>query len=341
MRLLKWLGLGAAVWILYWGLAAWGLRGGLEAWFAEQQRQGWQVSYGDISSAGFPSRHVTRLEQPLLADPGTGAAWSADWIAFDSPALWPGTQSLRFAATPQRFSLFDQTRRLTAQDMRADLHLAPGLALELEQLSLTSAAWQIDDTTGPLWQAQDLALEMRQQDPPDRYSLLAEAQQFSPTGLLTSGFGLPREDLPPSFDALRLRAELTFDTPWDRRAIELRRPQLRQITLDLAEAQWGEMQFQAAGALEVDETGHLDGTLTVRAENWRAILEVAERLSLLPPSTRNAVEQILALFSSAPDSADVTGKTKAERINTTLRFRQGQMWAGPLPLGPAPRLILR
>ena len=127
------------------------------------------------------------------------------------------------------------------------------------------------------------------------------------------------------------------------RAWVLRSPVAHGVisTLDLAEAQWGEMQFQAAGALEVDETGRLDGTLTVRAENWRAILEVAERLSLLPPSTRNAVEQILALFSSAPDSADVTGKTKAERINTTLRFRQGQMWAGPLPLGPAPRLILR
>lgn len=333
MRPLKWLSLGAAVWILYWGLAAWGLRSGFEAWFGEQQRQGWQVSYGPMSTGGFPTRHVTRLDQPLLADPGTGAAWSADWIEFDSPALWPGAQSLQFPATPQRFSFFDQSRSLIAEEMRAELHLAPGLALELEQLSLTSQAWQISDRDGPLWQAQDLVLAMRQMTPPEQYHLKAEARQFSPSGLVRAGFGLLEKDLPPWFDALALQAKLRFDTPWDRRAIELRRPQIRQVSLELAEAHWGDMLFRAAGELEVDEKGRLSGELALRAENWQAMLDMGERLSLLPPSSRSAVEKVLALFS--------TGSGREAKIDTTLRFHEGQMWAGPLPIGAAPLLVLR
>ncbi len=333
MRLLKWLSLGAAVWVLYWGLAAWGLRSGFEAWFGEQQRQGWQVAYGPISTGGFPSRHVTRLEQPLLADPGTGLAWSADWITFDSPALWPGAQSLKFPATPQRFSIFDQSRSLIAEEMRAELHLAPGLALELEHLSLTSQAWQIGDRDGPLWQAQDLVLAMRQLTPPEQYHLKAEAQQFSPSALMRSGYGLLKDNFPAGFDALELRADVTFDTPWDRRAIELRRPQIRQINLDLAKARWGDMLFRAAGALQVDEKGRLGGELTLQAENWRAILDMGERLSLLPPSSRGAVEKILALFS--------TGSGRAAKIDTILRFHEGQIWVGPLPIGTAPLLVLR
>ena len=333
MRLLKWLCLGAAVWIAYWGLAAWGLRSGFETWFSEQQRQGWQVSYGALNTRGFPARHVTQIDQPLLADPGTGLAWSADWVSFDSPALWPGSQKLQFPDTAQRISFFDQTRTVTAQELQADLHLSPGLALEVEQLSLTSKAWQISDSGGVLWQAKDLTLELRQQIQPEEYHLSAEARQFSPRGLLRSGFALSVEDMPAQFDTLRLQADLAFDTPWDRRAIELRRPQIRGIKLDLAEAQWGDMRFQAAGALEVDEKGRLSGALTVRAENWRAILDMGERLSLLPPSSRSTVEKILDLFS--------TGSGSDAKIDTTLRFQDGQMWAGPLPIGKAPILVLR
>ncbi|WP_241525769.1 DUF2125 domain-containing protein [Pseudophaeobacter leonis] len=102
--------------------------GRLESWFAHQHRLGWQVSYGPLSTGGFPLRHVTGIAQPVLADPMTGAAWSADWIAFDSPALLPGAQTLRFPTTEQRFSVFDRTHTLRAQHMQAALQLAPGLA---------------------------------------------------------------------------------------------------------------------------------------------------------------------------------------------------------------------
>lgn len=332
MRLLKWLSLGAMVWILYWGVAAWGLRSGLESWLAQQQRQGWQVSYGPLTTGGFPLRHVTEIPQPVLADPKTGAAWSADWIAFDSPALWPGAQTLRFPASEQRFSVFDSTRTLVAQNMQADLHLAPGLALELEQLSLTAQAWQITQESDVLWQAQDIALVMQQEDIPTHYSLSAEARGFAPGGVFLRLSQLGNQP-PQRFDALRVRANVTFDRPWDRRAVELGRPQPRQIDLQLAEAKWGDMRFKATGQLQVDALGRLTGELALQAENWRAILDLAERSSLLPPSSRATVERLLSLFAR--------NSGQGEKLDTTLVFKQGQMWIGPLPVGTALNVVLR
>ncbi|MEP2716009.1 DUF2125 domain-containing protein [Pseudophaeobacter sp.] len=332
MRLLKWLGLGAAVWIIYWGVAAWGLRSGLESWFGEQQRQGWQVEHGALQTSGFPSRHVTRIDQVVLADPGTGAAWSADWMEFDSPALWPGSQTLRLPATAQRFSFFDQTRTLQAQEMQAELQLAPGLALELERLALTAKDWQVSKGTEVHWQAQDLTLVLAQQDPATHYQLSASATGFAPSGAFRRMSQLS-DTLPQRFDSLQVQASVQFDTPWDRRAIELRRPQPRAIDLQLVEAHWGEMRFKATGQLQVDERGRLTGELTLQAQNWRAILDMAERASLLPPSTRNALEQVLALFAGETGSQ--------ERLNTTLSFDQGQIWIGPLPIGTAPTLVIR
>lgn len=331
MRLLKWLCLGAAVWMGYWAIAAWGLNHSLQGWFAEQERQGWQVEFGEITTSGFPTHHRTTVFQPLLADPGTGAAWSADWVKLESPALWPGIQTLHFPATAQRYSFFDQTSRLVAQDMRADLQLAPGLALTLEHLALNSAAWQVSEGADVIWQAEDLVLQMSQLPQPQDYVITASASGFTPGGLFRR-MHRPADTLPAEFSVLELQGTVTFDTPWDRRALELRRPQPRHIALDLAEARWGEMWLRAAGALQVDEQGRLDGELTLRIENWRQILDLAERSSLLPPSGRAAMERVLALF--ARDSG------QGDKLDTSLSISKGQVWLGPLPLGTAPRLVL-
>lgn len=332
MRMLKWLTFGAALWILYWGLAAWGLQTALDQWFSEQRRQGWQAEFENLSTDGFPFRHTIHMTQPGLADPGTGAAWSADWVAFDSPALWPGAQTLRFSQAPQRFSYFDQTLTLVAQDMQAEMQLAPGLALQLEHLSLNAKAWQISKLKDPLLEAQSLTLVMQQQKNPTQYHLTADARGFSPATsyrrLLTAGDQLPRH-----FETLTLSAVVEFDMAWDRRALELRRPQPRHIELQLAEAQWGALRFKAAGKLDVDEAGRLEGTITLQAENWTALLDMAERGSLLLPTARSGLERVLTLFAARSDQPD--------KLHITLGFSAGQMYVGPLPLGPAPVLILR
>ncbi|WP_264210511.1 DUF2125 domain-containing protein [Leisingera thetidis] len=332
MRLAKLLIAAVAVWSLYWAAAAWGLRSGIAAWFAEQERRGWQAEFSALETSGYPTRHRTRIRRPALADPGTGTAWRADWLDLASPAAWPGNLDLHFPASPQRLSYFDRTAVITAQGLQAGLNLAPGAALELKEMALVSGPWQIARTGETVLSGAALDLNMVQAGSPGSYRITAEAKDFAPRAawrrLLAASSALPER-----FDALALEMTVGFDKPWDRSALEQQRPQPRRIGLKLAEARWGDLRLKAAGALTVDEHGMPEGEIALQAENWRGLVLMAERTGALPPSLRGTVERVLGLLAEAGGNP--------HDLDLVLGFADGHVTLGPLPLGRAPRLIIR
>jgi len=320
-------------WSAWWWAAGWGLRQSLDAWFAAQGARGWQADYATLTTTGFPSRHVTLIAAPALADPATGAAWSADALTLDSRAVWPGHLTLRFPDTAQRLSWFDRTADLTAEGMAADLRLRPGLALEIEKLALTAGPWSVIAPDGDVIRADTLALSMQQSgDAPETYALSLSAEALSPGPGLREAARISRS-LPPAFEVFTLDAQVTFDKPWDRSAIETARPQPREVDLRLAEAAWGELRLMAAGRFTVDAEGRPEGTVTVKAENWREMLAMAERSGALPPQAAEAARRSLTMLERIGGNP--------ERLDLQLNLRGGFVALGPLPLGPAPRLILR
>lgn len=330
--LLKWaLGL-VLVWLLYWAGAGWWMQNSISTWFAQQEARGWQAEYADLQLGGFPTRHITTIQSPALADPATGAAWQAERLEIDSRAIWPGHVTWRFADAPQRLSYFDQTLRLIAQDMAADLRLHPGLALELEALSLSSGPWSMTEEDAPLASAQSLALSKTQTDIDQVYTIALKAEGFAPGDRLRRAAELT-ETLPETFETLELEATITWDKPWDRSALETARPQPRHVDLRLAEAQWGALRLLAAGDFTVDESGIPEGTITIKAENWRDMLAIAADTGALPANAVGPAERTLSFLEG------LGGNPNA--LDLRLNLRGGAVALGPVPLGPAPRLILR
>lgn len=330
-RLVRVFIVAALAWTGYWFIAGYGLRSAIAGWFDQRQQQGWQAEFSRIGTTGYPMRHVTRLDSPVLADPVNGTAWRADWIHLDSPAVWPGRQTLRFADTPQRLSHFDQTAVLTARDMQAELHLQPGVALVLERMALTSAPWSITQNGDLTAAAQNLNLIMAQAETPETYAILIEAQEFTPGEGLRSLMET-ESSLPQAFDALELDMTVEFDKPWDRTALEERRPQPVTIDLALAEAQWGALRLFATGELEVDQQGVPTGEIALKAENWQDMVAMANAAGVLPDQAMDPVNRVLNLL------AGLGGNPNA--LDVQLNFRDGFVALGPIPLGPAPRLIL-
>lgn len=332
MRLLKYVGLLVVLWGLYWAIAGFGLQRGIARWFETQAAQGWQADYADLTLDGFPTRHVTTLTSPALADPQTGAAWRADWLRLENPAIWPGQMQIFFPETVQRFSYFDQNVTLQADAMLADLHIWPGSALEMGQMVLTSDDWIVNGADGPVMSADSLTLSMVQDDPPETYVVTVEAKDFAP------GDGLRRATasdyrLPRSFETLQMDMSVRFDRPWDRAALEDRRPQPRQIDLRLAEMHWGALHLKAAGSVSVDANGVPTGDVSIKAENWRDMLTMAASAGVIPQSAVSPAERVLGVLAGMgghPNTLDVK-----------LGLKDGYVSFGPLPLGPAPRLILR
>ncbi|UWQ54786.1 DUF2125 domain-containing protein [Leisingera caerulea] len=332
MRLAKLLIAIAAMWSLYWAAAAWGLKNGIAAWFDAQDSRGWQAEYSGLETQGYPFRHQTRISRPALADPRTGTAWRADWLELDSPAAWPGRLELHFPSTAQRLSYFDRTAVITADGLQASLHLKPGTALELEQLAAVADGWQIERGGETVLSGAALDLRMVQTDSPETYRITAGAQEFAPRAawrrLLAASSALPER-----FDTLALEMTVAFDAAWDRSALEQQRPQPRRIDLKLADARWGDLRLKATGALTVDAQGLPEGEIALQAENWRGLVLMAERTGALPPALRGTVERVLGLL------AEASGNSRD--LDIALGFRDGYVTLGPLPLGHAPRLIIR
>lgn len=331
-RLLKLVIVLAVLWSGYWYVASVGLRGGIEGWFAEQRARGWQADYAGLEISGYPLRHMTRIDAPALADPNSGTAWRADWVAFDSPAIWPGKQTLSFAATPQRLSYFDQTAEVVADGLSADLHLRPGVALELDRMALTSGPWRVNTPTGAVVQARSLTLSMDQAERPEIYDFVIEAQAFSPGDDLRRLLGTD-SSLPRDFDMLELDMSVRFDKTWDRSALEDRRPQPRHLDLRLAEMRWGPLRLFATGTLDVDEQGIPTGKIAFQAENWRDMLAMAQTAGAIPESAVEPATRVLGML------AGLGGNPRT--LDAQVNFRDGFVAFGPIPLGPAPRLIIR
>ncbi len=322
----------AVVWSLWWWGAGYALRQGITGWFAAQNARGWQTEMRDMNTAGYPLRHITTINSPALADPATGAAWQADWLKLDSPAAWPGRQNLTFAPTAQRLSYFDQTVVITAADLVARLHLKPGLALALERMEVTSAAWKIDGDIGPVAGAQSLRLAMVQAEQPETYQVDVDASGFTPGARLRRIIGSD-STLPATFETLTLDMKVTFDHVWDRAALEQRRPQPVEVDLKLADLRWGALRLMAAGKVTVDASGIPTGAIVVKAENWREMLAMAQTAGAIAPQAAQAAEKGLKFLAS------LGGNRNA--LDVQFNLADGFIALGPFPLGPAPRLILR
>lgn len=332
MRKLLWIGaVLALLWVGWWVVASVSLRGGVAAWVDARAAEGWQAEVAQIEGGGFPLTLTAGLVDLALADPDAGVAVQTQRLDIAAAALWPGNVSVTLDDGPILLATPLGRNTLTMQGGVVALNLDPGPALELDALGWTSGPWSIADPTGSLVQANDLTLTMTQTQGPT-YDLVALATDFAPGDGPRRALRLP-DGFARTFDSLQVQATVTFDTSWDRAALDTRRPQPRQITLHKAEAHWGDLQLNMAADLTVDASGVADGTIALQAQNWRSMLDLAEASGVLPNNLRGQAEGILQALAGASGNA--------ETLDVTLSVKGGMITLGFIPLLPAPRLILR
>lgn len=304
-------------------------------WLEARAASGWQVSYANLETGGYPSRFETQATDLLLSDPATGWAWSAPDFTLIQPltrlnsvqAIWPSEQSL---ASP--FARW----QISADTFEANGGINPLADFALLDGTLDLAGLRIENNSGGALVLETGTLQLTRQGTEDQgfelYALNFDMAALDP-GAVFSRLLDPAGVLPDAIETARIEAELAFDRPWDLSALERDRPQPRRIELDEASADWGDLRFRSTGSLEIDAEGIPEGRLTIRAENWRRMLDMAENSGRLPPDLRRIIETPLALIGGA------TGDP--EDIDAPLIFRNGRMVFGPFPLGPAPRIVLR
>jgi len=327
------------VFLLAFGWAAWWLIGstlverGLRAWVEERREAGWVAGYESLNTRGFPSRFDTIVTGLELADPRAGVAWSVPRLEILMLSYrpnhiiveLPGTQQL---ATPL------QKIEIAADPLRGSLVFAPDTDLALERSAFEFADMWVSSTLG--WEVRIASgrFASRLVDPADplRHQVSFEASDLTPSDALRRRLD-PAALLPEQFAVFAADFTVLFSAPWDRHAIEEARPQPRAIELELVQAKWGDLDLRVAGEVTIDEAGVPDGEITVRAENWREMLDLAVASGVLPEGLRPTLERILELVAGGGGGGDT--------LDAPLTFRDGRVSFGPIPLGPAPRLVIR
>jgi len=320
------------VWFGYWFVVGQGLERSGRAWFAERQTEGWVAEYESLETTGFPYRFDTTLQSYTLADPSTGVVWTAPEFTITALAYRPNHIIALF---PDRQVFASPFERLTvdSEDMRASVRFAPNTALALENTTAELAGVTVSSDAG--W---DVALEQglfairRTDAATNAYDIFFDAGNLKPNEALRLGID-PQGRIPDVFEKLTLDAETTFTAPWDRFAVEQARPQPTRINLRDFDAKWGRLELRAVGSVDIDATGIPEGKITIKATNWREILTLAEATGAMPSSFLPLAETMLKALANASGPPNT--------IDVPLTFQRGRVTLGPLPLGPAPKLILR
>ncbi|MEL7258126.1 MAG: DUF2125 domain-containing protein [Pseudomonadota bacterium] len=325
--------IAALAWSIYWAVGSTGANTAFKTWFEDRRAEGWLADVSSIETKGFPNRFDTTFSDVSLADPETGLAWEAPFFQIFALsykpnhviAVWPNVQRI---ATP--LAKYD----LASEDMRASLVTEAATTLPLDRLTLTAEALSIleEGAREPARvKALTLAVE-RQPVAENSYRLGFKADGFSPALDWRVQID-PNGTLPDTLDALSADLTVDFDAPWDINAIQTARPQPRKINLRLAEARWGQLELQAAGEVTVDTAGIPEGEITIKARNWRDILKLAVETGAIPEGFGQSLEDGLSLMSQ------LAGNPKT--LDIPLGLRGGRVLLGPVPIGPAPRLVLR
>lgn len=302
----------------------------MESWLEARRAEGWQAEWSDLKVSGFPNRFDLTLVEPALADPGTGWSWQSAFVQVLSLSYRPNHVIVvlpedHLIRTPvQRLSLF-------GEDMKASLVFEPGgdQVLERSSVVLTNLTVRSDqDWKSSLAAARFATRPVEGQ--PLTHEIGIELAGWEPAGPLVD-WGTAA-GLPAVVEGIDADVFVTFDAPWDRRALETARPQPTAIEVRDARASWGELSLRLAGELDVDASGRPTGALVVKAENWREILAAA-RASGMRPGIADALERALEVASG------LTGRR--DSLDIPLSFEDGRTYIGLLPLGPAPVLTLR
>jgi len=331
-RLLTVIIVGALLWGVYWYIGARAVEGGLTAWLEQRRDEGWVAEYSDLSTRGFPNRFDTTITNLDLADMRTGVAWQAPFFQILALsyrpnhiiAVWPDAQIL---ASPH------EKLTITNSKMIASVVFEPGTSLTLERSNFdlkdfglqSSLGWSANIESGEFYTAQTVGKT-------NSHDMWFEAEKMYPSEGVLRRLD-PAKLLPDLFETFRIDTTAEFDAPWDRFSIERRRPQITFLDLKELQANWGNLDLWAAGELAVDSQGIPDGKITIRAKNWRDMLRIGIDTGVVPANISKTLEQaleILAGMSGNPNTLDAP-----------LTFRNGRVSFGPIPLGPAPRLVIR
>lgn len=322
----------SALWSGYWYVGSSAVEGGITTWLSQQRGGGLNAQYSTLKTRGFPNRFDTTIRDLTLTSPKGDIIWSLPFFQIFALSYQPNHI---IAALPkeQTLRLASESISITSEQMKASVVFETGTSLALDRTSVVIDDIKLNSTRGWATSIQSANFATRQTDIRENaHDIAMSVTDYRPPKGFMAQFD-PNATLPDFIETVSLMVTLGFDGKWDRFALEGPQPQLMDLQLDDLQLSWGNIDLSAKGSLLVDLNGHLNGQIDVDAKGWRRLVQVAVDAGLLRPNISGTVENLLQQM------AEISGDS--DTLSAPLKFENGSMGFGPIPLGPAPRLIRR
>lgn len=319
----------AVLWSGYWFVGARALERGVEDWLAQQAVPGIATTPEGVVVRGFPNRFDVTVTEPHFADTYSGLSWTAPFVQVFA-MTWKPWHVITALPDRQTVTLGGQQVDITSSRLRGSLVVTPGTELTLDRITVEGDNLRAVSSRG--WQsAVSRVLLATRRDAADAAShdIWLEATSITPDQRFRMALQ-PLSDLPELVDRLRIDLKVGFSAPIDRFAVT-RQPGLMRIEVRDAGINWGPLDLTAKGSIQSDAQGWAQGRIDIRVKPWRDLVPVLVAAGLVTPEVAPTIERAMEL--QAQQGAD------PDALDMPLRLEDGRMSLGPIPLGPAPRMV--
>ncbi|KJZ19231.1 DUF2125 domain-containing protein [Loktanella sp. S4079] len=313
---------------IYWFVGHRAVESATQTMITEARQDGWQISYTDLNTTGFPSRFDTTATDITVSPINQQWTWQAPFLQVFALSYQPNRVIAAFP-NEQIVEIAGQTIAVSNSSLRASGAVAARTDLAFDNATIEGDALSIASDLG--WEisiARAIAAMRMQTGAENRYDAFFELGDLS----LPREVGLqidPNGQLGTDVSKFVIDSAITFDRPLDRHVLEggAAAAQMTNVTLRNVTLEWGPVVIRAQGGVEIDRQGIPDGRITFRSQQWRDMIDILVGAGVIDADIAPTVTTIASSMVAGDGSLEMP-----------VVFAGGMMSLGPLPIGPAPRL---
>ncbi|MDG1377083.1 MAG: DUF2125 domain-containing protein [Yoonia sp.] len=327
MRRLTFIVIGlAALYGGYWFIGATALSKGIDAQISAMKADGWTVQTTDLTTEGFPSRFDTSASDITLGTPDRGVIWRVPFAQANALSYRPN-EVILVLPEHQELDIDGKTYEVQSDGLKASASIAANTTLDLTNFTAQTGPLSVDGLTGELVSVSNGIVALRPSGPaPLTYDVYANLDGLTlPAGLRR--LLDPTSALPETFAQSTIDGTVTLAAALDRHALTAADgPQIDAFKINGMTLTWGKLSLRATGEVTIDSAGIPTGKLTLSAQNWSQMLDIAVKAGIIDQAFVRTVMNMAMLMAGG--STDLT---------VPVSFQNAMMSLGPIPVGPAPR----
>lgn len=319
----------AALYSGYWWLGARAVAGATESQITQLRADGWTVEYDALDTKGYPSRFDTTATNLTLSSPDAQVQYSAPRVQALALSYQPNRVILAFpdaqAVTVPQIGTVD----VTSSGLRASAEVGVATSLPLRNFTAEALSMTLETPVGLEISLQNLLGALREgSGAANTYDVYLGAQDIAPPAALMAQIN--RDGLlPETLSVAKIDATVTLDRPLNRESLSAWQGdpgQVQALTLRDMALTWGTLMITGTGAVTIGADGVPDGDITIKANDWQRMLNIAVAAGAIPQDAIFVAQGMGQLLSLG--AADLT---------LPIKFANGRWSIGPSDLGPAPR----